>query len=178
MTRSAAGPRAAGRSDRLSKASRSAALGEGLEPLGESTGVGLLGPGQRLEPLCDLLQAFVTGGLGEPGVHLGVLVGLALDGRLEVVRSRTDRDPGHRVADLLEEVEVPERVAGLTFGDRAEQCGNVGVALDVGLLCEVQVTAIGLALAGERRFKLASVWVPFNDGMVCWYPFFCLADWS
>ena len=53
-----------------------------------------------------------------------------------------------------EEVEVAERVAGLALGDRAEQRGDVGVALDVGLLGEVQVAAVGLALAGERLLQV------------------------
>ena len=63
-------------------------------------------------------------------------------------------DAGHRVADLGEEVEVAERVAGLALGDRAEQGGHVGVALDVGLLGEVEVAAVGLALAGERLLEV------------------------
>ena len=125
-----------------------------LEALGEAAGVALLGPGQRLEPLGDLLEALVAGGLGEAGVHLGVLVGLTGDGRLEVVLGGADGHVGDRVADLGEEVEVAEGVAGLALGDRAEQRGDVGVALDVGLLGEVQVAAVGLALAGERLLQV------------------------
>ena len=127
---------------------------EGLEALGEAAGVALLGPGERLEPLRDLLEALVASGLGEARVHLGVLVGLALDRRLEVVGGGTDRDAGDRVADLGQEVEVAERVPGLTFGDRAEQRGDVRVALDVGLLREVEVPAVRLALARERLLEV------------------------
>jgi len=65
------------------------------------------------------------------------------------------RDARHRVADLGEEVEVAEGVAGLAFGHGAEQGGDVGVALHVGLLREVEVPAIGLALAGERLLQTA-----------------------
>src|SRR3954452_12602484 len=122
---------------------------EGLEALPEAAGVALLGAGERLEPLGDLLEALVAGRLGEAGVHLRVLVGLALDGRVEVVGGGADGDAGHRVADLGEEVEVTERVAGLTLRHRAEQRGDVGVALDVSLLREVEVAAVGLALARE-----------------------------
>src|SRR5687768_504165 len=57
---------------------------DGLEALGEATGVRLLGAGQRLEPLGHLVEALFAGRLGEARVHLGVLVGLALDGRLQV----------------------------------------------------------------------------------------------
>ena len=123
-------------------------------PCGEAAGVALLGPGQRLEPLGDLVEALVAGGLGEAGVHLGVLVGLAGDGRLEVVVGGADGLAGGGVADLGEEVEVAEGVAGLALGDRAEEGGDVGVALDVGLLGEVEVAAVRLALAGERLLEV------------------------
>src|SRR5580700_2437201 len=73
-------------------------LGDRLEPLRKATGVRLLGLGQRLEPLGDLLEALVTRCLGEAGVHLGVLVGLALDGRLQVVLGGADRHARHGVA--------------------------------------------------------------------------------
>ena len=49
---------------------------------------------------------------------------------------------------------MAEGVAGLALGDRAEQGGHVGVALDVGLLGEVEVAAVGLALAGERLLQV------------------------
>src|SRR5580765_2369649 len=66
--------------------------GKRLEALGEAAGVALLGPGQGLQPLGDLLEALLAGGLGEARVHLGVLVGLALDGRLQVVGSLANGD--------------------------------------------------------------------------------------
>src|SRR5688500_13015680 len=92
-------------------------LADGLETLGEAAGVRLLGARQRLEPLGDLVEALVAGGLGEARVHLGVLVRLALDGGLQVVLGAADRHAGDGVADLGEEVEVPERVARLALGD-------------------------------------------------------------
>ena len=49
---------------------------------------------------------------------------------------------------------MAERVAGLAFGDRAEQRGDVRVALDVGLLREVEVPAVRLALARERLLEV------------------------
>src|SRR4051794_5433555 len=94
---------------------------EALETLGEAPGVALLGPGQRLEPVGNVVEAFVAGSTGEAGVHLGVLVGLTLDGRLEVVAGRADRHVGDGVADLGQVVEVAERVAGLALRDRPEQ---------------------------------------------------------
>src|SRR5947208_6761258 len=65
-------------------ASSDAVAADLLEALREATGVALLRASQRLQPLADLLEPLVAGGAGEPRVHLGVLVGLALDRRLEV----------------------------------------------------------------------------------------------
>ena len=100
------------------------------------------------------IEALVAGRAGEARVHLGVLVGLAGDGRAQVVLGRADGLARHRIADRGEEVEVTERVAGLALGDRAEQRRDVGIALDVGLLREVQVAAVRLALAGERLLEV------------------------
>ena len=44
---------------------------------------------------------------------------------------------------------MTERVTRLTLGNRAEERGNVRLTLDVGLLREVEVPAVGLALARE-----------------------------
>src|SRR5438876_9486823 len=98
----------------------------GLEP----AGVALLGACERLEPLRDLLEALVARGLREARVHLGVLIGLTGDGRVQVVGRRTHGNTGDRVADFGEEVEVAERVTRLTLRHRAEQGGDIGVALD------------------------------------------------
>ena len=57
--------------------------------------------------------------------------------------------PGRRIADLLQVVEVAVRVAGLAVGGVLEEAGDLGEALDVGDLCEVQVAAVRLRLAGE-----------------------------
>jgi hypothetical protein len=94
--------------------------------LREAAGVALLGAGEGLEPVGDLVEAFVAGGLGEARVHLGVLVGLAGDGRLEVVLGVADRLAGGRVADFGEVLEVAVRVAGLALRRRAEQRGASG----------------------------------------------------
>ena len=49
----------------------------------------------------------------------------------------------------FEELQVAVRVAGLAFGGGAEQRGHVVLPLDVGLVREVQVAAIGLRFAGK-----------------------------
>ena len=99
----------------------------------------LLGAGQRLEPLRHFLETLVARGTRKARVHLGVLVGLTGDRRLQVVLAAADRNSRRGVADLGEEVEVAERVAGLAFGDRTEERSDIGVTFDVGLLREVEV---------------------------------------
>src|SRR6476660_7120821 len=137
------GPPPSGMSVRSAGSGRS---GHRLETLAEPAGVALLGARERLEPLRDLVEAFVARGPSEARVHLGVLVRLARDRRLQVVGRRADGLAGHGVSRGGQEVEVTERVPGLTLGHRAEERGDVGVALDVGLLGEVEVPAVGLAL--------------------------------
>jgi hypothetical protein len=46
-------------------------------------------------------------------------------------------------------------MTGLAFGGGAEQRRHFGMALDVGLVCEIQVAAIGLAFAGKRSLQVA-----------------------
>ena len=81
-------------------------------------------------------------------------MGLAGDGRLEIELGAADGEPGRRVANRLHEFEMAMRVAGLAFGGRAEDGGDVVVAFDVGLLSEVEVTAVGLAFTGERGLQV------------------------
>jgi hypothetical protein len=46
------------------------------------------------------------------------------------------------------------RMAGLAFGRGAEQRRHVVLAFHVGLVCEVQVTAVCLGLAGEGGLQV------------------------
>jgi hypothetical protein len=45
-------------------------------------------------------------------------------------------------------------MAGFAFRGGAENGGDVIMAFDVGLLCELEVAAIGLAFAGESLFQI------------------------
>src|SRR4030081_3087207 len=45
-------------------------------------------------------------------------------------------------------------MTGLALGDRAEERGDIRVALDVGLLREVEVAPVRLTLAGERLLQV------------------------
>ena len=75
-------------------------------------------------------------------------------GGLQVVGGGADRQAGGRIADRLEEFEMAVGMAGLAFGGRAEHGGDVVVAFDVGLLGEIEIAAVGLALAGERGLQI------------------------
>src|SRR5262249_43413418 len=108
--------------------------GHGVEGFLEAAGVRLLGLGQGLEPVRDLLETLVAGGFRHAGIHVGVLVGLAGDRRLQVEVGRADRLTGRGVADRLEELEMAMSVAGLALRGRAEHGRDVVVALDVSLL--------------------------------------------
>ena len=46
------------------------------------------------------------------------------------------------------------RVAGLAVGGLLEVAGDLGVALDVGDLCEIEVAAVRLRLAGKRVLEV------------------------
>src|SRR5262245_50491212 len=110
-----------------------------LETLREPPRVRLLRLGEGLEPLRDLLESLAASRLREAGVHFRELVRLAVDRGLEVLLGRANRQPGHRIAGFLQEIEVPERVSGLGLGGVAKQATDVGITFDVGAPCEVQV---------------------------------------
>src|SRR5258708_5187177 len=127
---------------------------EAVERLLEATGMALLGLGQGLEPVGDLLEALFARGPRHARIHVGVFVRLAGDRGLEIERGGADRLAGGGVAHDLEEFEMAMGVAGLALGGRAEDRRHVVVALDVGLLCEIEIAAVRLALARERVLQI------------------------
>src|SRR5437667_4908435 len=111
--------RAAADRERRGSAEASAPPGSGGEaverlerPL-EPAGMRLLGLGEGLEPVGDLVEALLAGGARHAGVHVGVFVRLAGDRREQVIGGVADRLAGRRVADLLEIFEMAMGVAGL-----------------------------------------------------------------
>ena len=113
-----------------------------------------LGLGEGLEPVGDLVEAFLAGGARHARIHIGVFVGLAGDRGAQIIAGAADRLAGRRVADLFEIFEMTVRMAGLALGRRAEHRRHVVVAFDVRLLREIQITAIGLAFAGECSLQI------------------------
>ena len=65
-----------------------------------------------------------------------------------------DRLAGRRIADFLQIFEMAVGVAGLAFRGRAEHGGDVVEAFNVGLLREIEIAAVRLALARERFFQI------------------------
>src|SRR5262249_19202846 len=118
------------------------------EHLLEATDERFPGLGERLEPVGDLVEAFLAGNAGHARIHVGVFVGLAGDRRLEDVAGRTDQLAGRRAAHFLEIFEVAVRVPGLALGRRAEHGGEIVEVLNGGLLGETEIAAVGLALGG------------------------------
>ncbi len=104
---------------------------------------------EGFDEIADWFETLAKAEKSHAGVHIGVLVGLADDRGLEVVGGRADRQARGGIADRFEILEVPVRVAGLALGGRAEHRLHVVVALDVGLLGEIQVATVGLRLTGE-----------------------------
>src|SRR5258707_2753666 len=112
-----------------------------FERLLEAPGMRLPSLGERLEPVGDLVEAFLAGHARHARIHVGVFVGLARDRGLEVVAGRTDLLAGRGVAHFLEIFEIAVRVPGLALGSRAEHGGDIVEALDVGLLGEIEIVA-------------------------------------
>src|SRR5262249_20878784 len=116
----------------------------GLQPLREAPGVGFFGLGEGLEPLRDLVESLVACCPREAWVHLGELVRLPLDRRLEVQLGRPDGDVGDGVPGLLQEVEMAKCVARFSLGRVAKEPADVWITLDVGTTSEIEIAAVRL----------------------------------
>ena len=68
---------------------------------------------------------------------------------------RADRLAGRRIADCFQIFQMAVGMAGLAFGGGAEHGGDIVIAFDVGLLCEIEIAAVGLAFAGERVLQIS-----------------------
>jgi len=99
---------------------------------------------QCFKPVGDFVVAFLARSAGHTRVHIGVLMGLAGDCSLEIVRGGADRQASGRVTGFFEVLQVAMSVAGLAFSGGAENGGDVVVAFNIGALRKIQVTAVGL----------------------------------
>src|SRR6185437_5986463 len=127
---------------------------EHVERLLEPIGVRAFGLRQCFEPVGDFVEAFAARGLRHARVHVRVLVRLAGNCGLQIVAARAHRKIGCGVADRGEIVEVPMGMAGFAFSRRAKNRRHVVLTLDVGLVGEIQITAVRLRFAGERILEI------------------------
>jgi len=109
---------------------------------------------QRLKPVGDLVETFFAGSLGHAWVHVGVLMCFTGNGGTQVGVARADGHVGGWIADHSQVIEVAMGMTGLTLGGGAEQGCDFREAFHVGLVCEIQITAIGLRLAGEGGLEV------------------------
>src|ERR671919_420380 len=93
---------------------------ETVERFLEAVRMAALRLGERLEPVGDLAEALVARLLRHARIHVGVLVRLAGDRRLEILARAPDRQVGGRIAHRLEVLEMPMRMPGLAFSGRAK----------------------------------------------------------
>src|SRR5690554_1966025 len=109
---------------------------------------------KRLEPVSDLVEAFVARGACHARIHVGVFVRLACDGGFEVLVGRADGLARGRVAHFLKEFQMAMSMARFAFRCGAEHGGHVIIAFHVGLLGEIEIAAVGLAFARKRLFQI------------------------
>ena len=105
----------------------------------------LLDGSHQTEPLGQLVEAFLVGGLGEAVVHIRPFVVFALSGGAEVFGG---------VADTVQFLEPELGVFLFVFGGFQEQRRNLLVALLLGLGGEVGVLVAGLGLAGKGSHQV------------------------
>src|SRR5690606_30161778 len=113
-----------------------------VQRLLEAVGVAAFGLGEGFEPVGNLVEALVPGGFRHAGVHVGVLVCLAGDGRVVVVGGGDYGVAGGGISHRLQVCQLAVGVAGLTFGGGADRGGRVVVALDIGLGGEIEIAAV------------------------------------
>ena len=127
---------------------------ECVESFGEPAGVRFLSLCQGFEPFGQFRQTLVPRSLGKTGIHFGVFIGFAFDGRFQVFRRSADGHARNRIADLFEEIEMPEGMTGLRLGSVAKQAAYIGITFNVSDPCEIKVTSVRLRLALEGVFQI------------------------
>src|SRR5258705_13131692 len=86
---------------------------ERVERFLETAGVALLGFGQGFEPISDFVEAFLARSPRHARIHVGVFMGLAGDGRGEVLVGRADRLSRGGGANPFWEFRISVAVPGL-----------------------------------------------------------------
>ena len=79
-----------------------------------------LGLSQGLEPVSDLLETLGARCLRHARIHIRIFVGLAGDGRLQIIGGAADREVGGGITYRLQILEVAVGVARFPFGGGAK----------------------------------------------------------
>ena len=111
--------------------------------------------GERLEPVGDLGETFLTRGLRHAGIHVGVFVGLSGNRGLQIQTRAAEREVRRRIAALLQVLEMAVGVAGFTLGGGAEHRCDVVLPFNVGFCRKVKVAAVGLRFPRKCRLEIA-----------------------
>ena len=133
-----------------------------------------LGLGQGLEPIGNLVETFFPSRLGHTRIHVGVLMGLAGDGGLEVFRSGADGQTGGGIADFFQVFQMAVGMAGFTLRRGTEHRRHVVVAFHVRLGGEIKITAVRLRFAGEGGLQILFGFAVFEchcDSSLRWFKF-------
>ena len=86
-----------------------------IERLLEPVGVRPFSLGQSFKPVCDLVKTFLSCGFRHPWIHIGVFMGFARDGRLQVLAGRTNRQPRGGITTLLQILQMTVGVTSFPF---------------------------------------------------------------
>lgn len=78
----------------------------------------------------------------------------ASDSGFQIIFRASNGQAGRWITNVSEIVKMAMRTASLTFRSCAKQCSDFCVAFDVSLICEAQVTTIGLAFTRKGGFKI------------------------
>ena len=138
---------------------------ECVESFGEPAGVRFLSLCQGFEPFGQFRQTLVPRSLGKTGIHFGVFIGFAFDGRFQVFRRSADGHARNRIADLFEEIEMPcpcinsqpptssaamRSGAPTIKGGRAYQAVLLAVTMRVMIFRSYQLSAISYQLIKSK----------------------------
>ena len=118
--------------------------------LAETGGMVSFGLGQGFKPVGDFGETLLSRYLCHARVHFRIFRRFSRNGGFQVFHRRSNRQPRDRIAYFPQVVQVPVRVAGFALGRVAKQPGDFRIALDIRQTGEVEISPVGLALAGER----------------------------
>jgi hypothetical protein len=107
---------------------------------------------RRFKPIRNLAKTFFSYCLGHARIHTGVFVRLTCNRCFEHLLNVSNCFVSCGVAHSLQVVRVAMGVAGFAFSGVTEQPGDIRIAFDVCMFCEVQIAAIGSRFSSKGSF--------------------------